>query len=353
MSQFKQFLSDKRIPAPAPEFVIDSQGRAIFGTFDKEIPNLNFLDIHKQSSLPDFMNAMRFTFWEACEVNFDEITLLCACSIVGNAAGVALTLIYDKMEKKVYAWTGPNLRTGAKMAPNLLDGAISEVKGPLNNVSFVNDFGNGKAKVYGNGKGPAGKVKFDLDLTRYSLPSVVNIPFGENKPLYSQKDLFTVDGYIEYKGRIYKANEGSTAIIDDHKGYYPYNSHYDWVTTMGYNIVDGKKELFGFNLTRNQSINQDDYNENLIWFKGRTDRVTPVKFEHINYNLWHITDDHGMVDITFDIGDRNLLKFNLGLVRADYSITFGALSGYICDEEGNKYVLDGMTGIGEDKTLVV
>ena len=31
--------------------------------------------------------------------------------------------------------------------------------------------------------------------------------------------------------------------------------------------------------------------------------------------------------------------------------TFGELSGYVCDEDGNKYILDGMSAIGEDKSL--
>ena len=37
----------------------------------------------------------------------------------------------------------------------------------------------------------------------------------------------------------------------------------------------------------------------------------------------------------------------------EYFVVFGELEGYILDEDGNKYVLDGMIGIGEDKSVAV
>ena len=40
------------------------------------------------------------------------------------------------------------------------------------------------------------------------------------------------------------------------------------------------------------------------------------------------------------------------VIDINYHITFGSLSGYVCDPKGNKYILDGMPGIGEDKSLV-
>ena len=143
----------------------------------------------------------------------------------------------------------------------------------------------------------------------------------------------------------------TTAIIDDHRGYYPRNAHYDWVTTMGRREFDGKEQYFGFNLTRNQSINQDEFNENLIWLEGDSTLLTPVVFKHWDKNLWHITDAYGMVDLRFDIGDEFLMKVTTGIINIDYHITFGSLKGFVCSPDGDKYVLDGMVGIGEDKTL--
>lgn len=347
---FDAYLSDKRIPVAPPKDIIDENGKAVFGTFDREFEKMSFTKIHHQSILPDFTNNIRYTRWEATEVNFDEVIMLTAVCNMG-IIGVALTLVYDKESEEVLAWKEMVLPQWAVVSDTLLDKDETYSKGFMNKILYKNDFGKGKAYLSGKARSGAGKVKYDLELTRVSLPSVVSIPFGKNKPLYSQKDHFTVKGFIEVNGKRYEASENTTAIIDDHRGYYPYNSHYDWVTTMGKRNIDGKEQYFAFNLTRNQSINQDDYNENLIWFEGETTRLTPVHFKHLEYNKWHITDEHGMVDVTFDIADRYVMKLNVGVIKMDYHITFGKICGFVCDPSGYKYDLDGMCGIGEDKSL--
>ena len=54
---FKNVLSEKRIPVATPDSIIDSSGKSVFGTFDKEFKNLNLKEIVKQSPyLPDKAN---------------------------------------------------------------------------------------------------------------------------------------------------------------------------------------------------------------------------------------------------------------------------------------------------------
>ena len=139
----------------------------------------------------------------------------------------------------------------------------------------------------------------------------MSIPFGPNKPLYSEKDFFKATGYIAVNGEKFVTNENSVSIIDDHKGYYPYLAHYDWLTTMGKCNVDGEMKYFAFNLTRNQSIDQDAYfafnltrnqsidqdayNENLIWVDGESYPLPPVVFERESRKAktWRIHDEPG------------------------------------------------------------
>ena len=350
---FRKFLLDTRIAVPTPENVVDAAGKCYFGTFDKEFEAMDFLKADRPAGLPNFMNKSRLTLWEACEINFDKVVLLTAvCDMA--LFGTSLTVLYDKRTKKCAAWQEmliPN--TKAVISKNLLHGNESYAKAKNVKIRFVNNFEKGKAIVSGTASSKKdGVLDYRVELTRVSKPSIVSIPFGENRPLYSQKDLFSVDGYLEYNGEKFHATDATTAIIDDHRGYYPRKAHYDWVTTMGKKEIDGKPQYFGFNLTRNQSTDQDRYNENLIWFEGDTTLLTPVVFRHENDKLWHVQDEHGMVDLTFDIGDEFLMKVNAAVIQIDYHITFGSLSGYVCDPDGNKYVLDGMTGIGEDKSLV-
>ena len=353
MKTFYDVLSDKRKAVPTPENIVSPGGQAYFGTFEKEFGRMDFLSIDKPVGLPNFLNKNRLTLWEAVEINLKDITLLTAVCDMGGVFGTGLTIVYDKDKKKCSIWQELFPASKSVISKNLLYGAPTLSKGKNHQLKVLSHFEKGQALVTGHAKDKkCGEVTYDLVLDRVSLPSIVSIPFGKNQPLYSQKDLFKVSGYVEVNGIRYEADENSTAIIDDHRGYYPHKSHYDWVTTMGKKEIDGKEQYFGFNLTRNQSINQDDYNENLIWFEGKTTLLTPVNFKHVSYNKWHITDEHGMVDVYFDIGDRFLMQVPAKIIDIDYHITFGVLSGYVCDPDGNKYILDGMTGIGEDKSVV-
>ena len=194
------------------------------------------------------------------------------------------------------------------------------------------------------------KISYDLQLSRWSDPAVGSMPFGGNISLYSQKDIFTVEGSVVFNGKEYKANDATMAIIDDHRGYYPKKAHYDWITNMGYCTVKGKPVKFGFNLTRNQSIDQDDYNENILWLGEKNDRLPPVYFKHYDYDHWRIYDEYGTIDLDYQVHDRNLVKFNLGIACSDYSITFGDLKGFIIGEDGTKYEIDDV-GIGEDRSM--
>lgn len=349
---FTDVLSEKRIAVPTPENVIDEFGNCQFGTFDKEFPKMDFLNVNRPSSLPNIFNKFKLTEWEATEINFDKVVLLTAVCNMG-IFGTALTVLYDKRTKKATYWQEMLPASKACISKTLINSAETVSKGKKVRINYVNDFQNGQAIVSGYASNKkAGTVDYRVKLTRVSLPSVVNIPFGANRPLYTQKDLFKVEGYLDINGERFVADSSTTAIIDDHRGYYPRKSHYDWVTTMGKKEIDGKEQYFGFNLTRNQSVNQDDFNENLIWFEGKTTLLTPVVFKHETDKRWHITDTHGMVNVHFEIGDEFLMKLTTGIINIDYHITFGELSGFVCTPDGTKYSLDGMTGIGEDKSLL-
>lgn len=151
---------------------------------------------------------------------------------------------------------------------------------------IINDFANGKAQCVGHTKGKSGEFAIDISFERLSPLANGVMPLMKNKdgsfrnPLYSEKDFFKATGTITLNGKTYKTNERSVGIIDDHKGYYPFFSHYDWLTTMGKTEIDGEQKFFAFNLTRNQSVDQVNYNENVIWLEGESFPMPPVVFTH-------------------------------------------------------------------------
>lgn len=63
-------------------------------------------------------------------------------------------------------------------------------------------------------------------------------------------------------------------------------------------------------------------------------------------------DEHDMVNLEFFARDMTSTVAHALVVDIDYYIAFGEVRGYVRDEDGRKYVLDGLTGIGEDKSLL-
>lgn len=383
MENFSKFIAKERRAVPTPKSMVNEDGTCVFGTFDKEFEEMELLKLKKPTHAPNFLNKFKLTLWEATEVHFKEGVLLSVVCDMG-IFGKLINVFYDKQTKYVYCWDNQISSKATKIAPNLINGSITE--GQLGEifVKYVNNFEQGKCSLNGKAVGKClvtkpnkaktavesmkenvedADIEYSLQLERLSLPSVVSIPFATDRPrpLYSQKDFFKVTGSLTINGKTYTSDDFTTAIVDDHRGYYPRKAHYDWVTTMGYYEVDGKKQYIAFNLTRNQSIDQDKYNENLLWQVGKTSLLTPVTFERSvpsaefkDFSEWTVKDEHDMVNLKFKVYGINPMVVHVDhIVRIDYYITFGELEGYLRDEEGKKYILDGMLGMGEDKTLLL
>lgn len=352
MDKYPEYISEKRRPVATPDSIVEN-GQAHFGTFDKPFKKLNMLDCKKPCGrlMPDFMKKSRLTEWEAFEVHLDQGALISAVYNTGPF-GFSIFVWFDKRSKKIYSWRNIVPVKKAKVASQLVDD-YCELNVKKSSYVIKNDLMNGKASAKGWSENrKSGKIEIDVQVERVAPISNVSIPFGENKPLYSEKDFFKATGYITVNGEKFETNDNSVAIIDDHKGYYPFFAHYDWLTTMGKCEIDGQQKYFAFNLTRNQSIDQDNYNENIIWIEGASYPMPPVKFskEKRKSKVWTIRDEHGCVDLRYEIDNVFYMPIHLLVVDVYYALPFGRIYGYVKDTEGRKYTVDGMLGIGEDKT---
>ena len=329
MPSYPDCISEKRIPVPTPEAIVEG-GKAHFGTFTEPFRKLNLLDCDKPCGrlMPDCMKKSRLTEWEAVELNLKEGILVSAIYNTGPI-GFSIFVWYDKRKKKIFSWRNVVPVKKAKVASQLIDDDCY-LKTDNSEYRITNDLLRGKAYAKGFTEGKNGRFALDVALTRISPPSVVSIPFGENKPLYSEKDFLKAEGYVEVNGEKFVTDEYSVGIIDDHKGYYPYRAHYDC----------------------NQSTDQDAYNENLIWKEGEAYPLPPVKFfrEKRSSPVWEIRDDYGTVDLRFEIDATFLMPIKLLVASVYYALPFGRIYGFVVDAKGRKYVVDGMYGIGEDKT---
>lgn len=362
MGEFSKFISPKRRSVPTPKHLVED-GKCVFGTFDKEFETMDFLGIKNPTDAPDFLNPIRLTLWEATEVHLKGGYMLTAVCNMG-LFGVALTLFYDQRMRKLYRWQETLAAHEAVISPNLINGSITHAQRKKLRIHYVNNFQDGKADVDGFFEGKDGTIDYKFELSRISKPSVVSIPFAHpeerHRPLYTQKDFFHAKGYVNINGKIYETDDDSTAIIDDHRGYYPREMHYDWATFMGKMQKDGKEIFFALNLTENQTVDPEDYNENLIWFEDEVSILPPAKFtkdkptmEFDGHARWHIQDEHDMVNLDFDLFQVfDMVTHAKPVINIEYFIVFGEFNGYVRDENGHKYEFHHVPAMGEDKSVI-
>ena len=380
--KYSKYISDERRARPTPKNIVRHDGTCHFGTFDKEFRRMDFERLHNPTALPSALNHWKLTLWEACEVHFEHgILLVAVCDMA--FFGKTLNVFYDKRTQETFCWNTDLASKDTRIAPNLIKGSVTKAKTDVSSVKYINGFDEGRAHLTGYHNGeclittPNSEIKavdaipenmsqatieYELHLKRLSDPSIVSIPFDEERPrpLYSQKDFFKVKGELTINGEKMVADENTTAIIDDHRGYYPRAAHYDWLTTLGRYKIDGKEMYLAFNLTHNQSIDQERYNENILWLEGTSSLLPPVTFsksimteDFKDYQEIYVKDAYDMVNLTYKVHSLNPMVLHTGIVNIDYYITFGELEGYIRDEAGKKYDLTGIPSMGEDKTLLL
>lgn len=357
MSDYRRFIHQGRRSIPTPDNLVDAQGRAVFGTFQSEFPQMDLTRAKHPTRLPDFMNKSKLTLWQACEIHLQEGVLLAALSDMG-LFGKIICLFWDRRSNRLLSFESTLSSQDTIIAPCLMNGAIAYAHAKDASIRFCNSLEKGQCRLDGRHSGKDGRVYYEMELTRISAPSIVSIPFGDNRPLYTEKIFLKAKGTLTINGETLHTDGASVAIIDDHRGYYPYRMHYDWVTTMGRCPVNGREQYFAFNLTRNQSIDQERYNENLIWFDDHTSLLPPVHFtravpsrEADGTNTWQVRDDHDMVCVDFHVQNQHGIEVEALAVQVHYYIAWGVLSGYVRDEDGVRIPLDGMMGLGEDKSM--
>ena len=350
-ASYPEFIPEKRRPIDTPVSIVEG-GVVNFGTFKDPILNLNMLDAKSpvKKCFPKWLNASRIKEWEAYEISFDEGFVVGAIYDVGMMT-FNVIIFYDKKSKEVsfnqYIKPGPG-----KIVKDSLVNTFCENNIKGFSISFDNQFQNGICIVKSNCPSKKNKLNMSVDceLSSIAQPCVAVMPLGQNRPLYSQKELFSAKGRITIGEKTFTMNENSIAIIDDHKGYYPYRMHYDWITGMGNTEQDG---VIGFNLTDNQVTNASEYNENYLWLSGDMHPLPPVKMERLENGNWLATDEHDTVCVEFVIENSFKLKVGVGFYGAKYIAPFGYHKGWIKDINGVKHSVDNIFGMGEDKTYTM
>ncbi len=344
----------RKYEAPPEKMVND--GKFTFGTFNAPFKTINMLDAKKPLPIliPKSLKYFRLKEWEAFQIGNGDYFILGA---VYNAKlmGVAQLVVIDIKKNKKYIFE--------KILPpwkTVIGGSL------LNQVSYScgrhfsfhlhNHLEKGRIRITIRTRGQKGQPDLNCSFEafhekEFTTPMAICQPFGPNRALYSHKALMPLTGELEIGDeKIAFTKEKSFMILDDHKGYYPFEMKYDWVTTAGRDETD---RLIGFNLTDNQVLDHETYNENCLWIDNTTHLLPPVKFSRPNGSMgkWQIKDSYGQVELEFTPQIEGKVDINAIIIKTKYRAPYGTFAGFITDAEGNRVSFDNYYGVGEKKYI--
>lgn len=342
----------KRPLQPAPARLYEN-GKFQYASYDGPVPNPNLIDVEKPYKLPipRLFKWMQLREWQAFQISNGTHFVMVA---IYNAKKISLVqfIVYDivnnkkyRYEKKVAPWS---LRV-----PDGLYGTEAIYQSKNFTLIAKHDLNKNLLELSASIKNMKGlpnveaKFKAIHDTKRFE-PMVVCMPFSEKRAMYSHKCLMPVSGSIQFGNDVIPFPEKlSQLIIDDHKGYYPYPTVYDWVTGMG---RDAEGKLIGFNCTDNQILDHEKNNENCLWHDGKLSVLPPIKVKRPNgyKGTWYVKDNYGKVDLEFRPVIHTAVDVNLLILRSKYQGPYGFFNGFIKNREGEKVEIKELFGMGED-----
>ncbi len=339
----------------APTSIVD-HGRMKFGSWSGYPGEANLLDAAKpyRVRIPRFLKRMRLKEWRALQAG-DETWFLFAVLYDAKFMSMASVDLWNRRSKtklgfrRIFPLSRFIMSRSLEFSETHADRGTDHLSLRIDpEASYI-----GLHARSAPSKAAPEDLRLDL---RFGFspgdanPVSVCMPLGENRGIYSTKVLLPCSGTLSVDGDIHRFDPASaTGAFDDHKGYYPYRLHYDWVTGFG---VYAQGQRIGFNLTDNQVVDQERYNENRIWIGGEVHPLPPVRFERPEgiEGPWTIRDRRGIVDLSFHPEVSHDLSMRLGVAAVDYYGPFGSFSGGFT-LRGRSVDASHLYGMGEKKSV--
>lgn len=305
-----------------------TKGKFNNGVYNEYIDNINPLDanIYTNKLTPKFVKNMALKEWHAYQFGDEKFFCLLVVMNMKKTAMIEL-IIYDIERKSFYKYLVTKPMPDLEIGKNLLsstvfykdESTVLEVSNMLSIKQITLNF----SFVLKNGTSIKCNVRGDSSSTK---PHIACIPLSEKRSMYTHKQALQMNGTLLINDELHRFKDNSFLIIDDQKSYYSRNFWWNWLTAV--KVIDG--DIYGFNLTENQSKNPKKYNENCMWYKNESYRLPPVKFLFDRKTmLWKIVDEKATVDLTFNVVFKNSINRNLMLVKSMYYAPFGWVSGSI------------------------
>lgn len=334
-----------------PNSIINDNSTYNTGTFQSHFKNLNLRD-HPRKNFQKFLNNRLLTEWQAVEVLGDDIFIIIAIYKF-NLINKSLFLVYDTKKDELFDFSSNSSFKHKSYVSKSLENRSSSMRATKDSfIEITNELENKKLYIKGHASKNNYKVEFDISFKVMSEPSVFVFPMTNKNVIYTEKDFLEPQGYITLNNIRYEIKDNNLAILDDHRGYYPMTSGYDWLACMGYINIKHQSMKFSLNLTdfyKNTDNNQ--YSENGYFINNEFIHLKNVSFTK-NGNIWSIRDDKGSIDLTF-IDKQHSTHIKKHIIKIDYLLAVGTVSGTLTLCDGTKIYLEDMFAMGEKRITQV
>ncbi|MBZ0237691.1 MAG: DUF2804 domain-containing protein [Deltaproteobacteria bacterium] len=333
--------------APPPTRLVED-GHQHLGRFRGPAERNNLIDAAYRS-WPRALRWWRLKEWQAVQIAsprlFANLALFDA-----RVMQLRQVKVYDRARGVKHIHERKLPPRSLRIADQLLD-SVNRHEDRTGMLAFTNRVAQGRIEVACElaATRDAPRVAGQLTLhTDRGASQVVSLPFAKGG-MYSHKGMFPVEGELTIGDeRVTLRPDDTLALLDDHKGYYPYVMRWDWVTCATW---QGGLAL-GFNLTRNQCRDPQQHNENCAWRGDRIGVLPAIEVTRVNVGepdeQWFFRDRDGKVDVRFTPTVPGDVRVNALVVESRYRGPFGTFAGRLEPEGLAPIVVDGWFGMGED-----
>jgi hypothetical protein len=202
---------------------IINNGEFQTGTFKDYFRDLNITEYNHRNLIN------RETLWQAVEIDHPKYFIICAVYKY-QLFHKSLFLVYDKETYELHDYSSEGVFHKSYVSKSLINGETSSRTTKESKIEIINYLDQNRIILKASYKD---EFSLEANLVRKASPSVVSVPMSRKHVVYTEKDYFHCTGTMRFGDIEINLDKGVFAVLDDHRGFYPLNSGYDWVSGFG------------------------------------------------------------------------------------------------------------------------
>ncbi len=337
---------------PAPKAPVRC-GVPLWGLYDEPFSSMNLDEsrgVGLYGSLPRLVKRFRLKEWQHIAAVHPDIHMSFAV-VDAKIAGKGFASVFHRGSCQTTDYDRLIPGKSARLPDLLWDGHARFEHRDLR-IEIHNKLAEGRHEIAVEARAEKGKPALSAQLVLHEemrdfRPLVAVLPLPGWMPVYTHKIPCPVEGTLRFGDTTYVyERDRDIALLDVHKGFYPVHTFWKWATFAG---KDRKGRFVGANLTHNVVELDEEYNENALWFSGRLEGLSAVRYDIPSDSMkpWHLRTTDGRVELTFVPQGMRQSDTRMGPVRSWYKQPFGLFSGTLRDSSGEIHEVKDVFGVSE------